>query len=83
MERGLVWTCREVGWNIRTEYSISMVMQRRPGKIPGQGRFTTILVVLTNAGVIMCHLEHLCHQIHDEFPNHCQNMSYFRGREIN
>lgn len=79
MERGMVWTCREVGWNIRTEYSISMVMQRRPGKIPGQGRFTTILVVLTNAGVIMCHLEHLCHQIHDEFPNHCQKMSYFRG----
>jgi len=29
----------------------SMVMQRRPGKVPGQGRFTTILVVRTNAGV--------------------------------
>ena len=21
---------------------------------------------------LICHLERLCHQIHDEFPNHCQ-----------
>lgn len=57
----------------------SMVVQRRPGKIPGQGRFTTTLVVRTNAGVYCCHLERLCHQIHDEFPNHCQKLGYFFG----